>query len=403
MTRRLIAATLGVAALLLTPAPAAALEIAIQDQGADPDVLHAVADDVGARTARFVVRPHRSSDEGRNVTRAGAQLPAIRAARARGLQVQVAIRVKRETTAGDIRWLLQQWDGLVRTVSVGNEPELEGVDACRYASIYRQSYRLIRREFPGIRVGFGELSPGAPLEFLEDVITCRGPPIRAHFLAGHWYQFWSDPLAPPTAEQGVVASWIGLGNLSRVHRFLAKRSTRARLSTPGRRALPVRCTEFTYLTSGRWATTLQQATRLWPRAIAQARRWCEQLVIYGLGPVHDASNWGSATLLDRLGLPTVALHELARALGQRVHPRAPAHRDITATISPDGARKADERPPVAEPAVDVPLEAPVQEEPPVVENPEPPAPAPDPDPVAIVQGTSPQSSTIRPEPSALHA
>jgi hypothetical protein len=54
--RALVALTVALAALVLS-APAHALDVAVQDQGAAPADLQRVADGLGARTVRIIVAP----------------------------------------------------------------------------------------------------------------------------------------------------------------------------------------------------------------------------------------------------------------------------------------------------------------------------------------------------------
>ena len=269
---------------------AATMSIGVQDQGADPATLNAAADQLGATTVRYVT------------TTRSPLLDLVTEARARGHHVQVAVVVKRTTSPGEFRPLLRAWAGRVESVSVGNEPELNGVPPCTYARLYAKTRRMIKREFPGIAIGFGEFSPAAPLEYLSQISKCRVS-IRADFAAIHPYQFFSDPLGPPTERSG-VGTWVGLGNLWKFRRALRA------VGSP-----PLRCTEFAYLTTGRYATN--RAAWLWPRAIKQAKRYCKQFIFYGFGPVGGGS-WGSAGLLDGDGYSLPPLEALTRALGK--HP-----------------------------------------------------------------------------------
>jgi hypothetical protein len=306
--RVLVALTVALAALVLS-APAHALDVAVQDQGAAPADLQRVADGLGARTVRIIVAPGEP------------RLELVRQARLMGRQVQAAVLVKRTTTAGDVRALMRAWHGQVRTVSIGNEPELNGVPACFYARLVRSSSLLIRREFPGTRIGLGEFSPVGAREYLAKMLRC-GVRLSVDFVATHPYSFVSDPLAAPTELTGVPgASWLGIGNLS----SLVRQVRRARPVLRVRERLP-RCTEFAYLTTGRYKISEARAAWAWPRAIRQARKWCGQLVIYGTGPVHDGSSWGSAGLLDAFGRVSPILRALAGALGKRFpDPEVPSH------------------------------------------------------------------------------
>jgi hypothetical protein len=108
------------------------------------------------------------------------------------------------------------------------------------------------------------------------------------------------------------------------------------LDRNGMRRMPIRCTEFSYLTSGGYATTPAKAAWMWPRAIKQARKWCQQLVIYGIGQVYQNLGWGSASLLDGFGQPTAAYRALARALGHVVKDKpAPVPPIVVRTPLPD--------------------------------------------------------------------
>jgi hypothetical protein len=64
---------------------------------------------------------------------------------------------------------------------------------------------------------------------------------------------------------------------------------------------------------------MAKATSLWPRAIAQAKRHVDQLVLYGLGTV-PAGSWGSSSLLDSSGRRTPAFLAVAKALGRTLRP-----------------------------------------------------------------------------------
>lgn len=362
-----IAATLSVAAPVST---ADAMTLGIQDQGAAPAALRGVYDALGATSVRLVVRPGEP------------ELEQVRVARRMGAQVQAAVLLKRWHTAGDVRALMRAWDGQVTTVSIGNEPELNGLAPCAYASLYRRAYSVLRTEYPGVRVGFGEFSPTDPIGYMTKVAACPGPRLRVSFVAGHFYQFHSDPLAPAAEERAMGAGlpgWTGLGDLARVDRALGR--LRHRIGTPAGRKAPIRCTEFAYLTSGGYATTAAKTAWLWPRAVKQARRWCQQLIVYGIGAVHDGSNWGSSSLLDRFGRRMPGYLALARALGRTLPPEdidapprvietAPPGQDVVPLTHGEGpATQANDDPPAAEPP------APEEPAPPVEEvAPEPEAP-----------------------------
>jgi hypothetical protein len=191
---------------------------------------------------------------------------------------------------------------------------------------------MIRREFPGTTVGFGEFSPAMAFEYIQKIARCKPHVrIRAAFTGVHPYQFFSDPLGGPTEKSG-VGTWLGLGNLGRF------RSRLAHLGLPTK----LRATEFSYLTTGRYKIPMSRAASYWPRAIKQASRYADQLVIYGIGEVHDtpSQSWGSASLVDRFGRATPALNALARALG-RVIPLAqdppPAPAGDLVTDLPNGS------------------------------------------------------------------
>jgi hypothetical protein len=281
---------------LLSADLASAMTVGVQDQGADPATLKRVADDLGATTVRMVVRTQ------------DPQADTVARYRAMGLNVQVAIVVKRSTTPAQVLATVRAWHGMVRTVSVGNEPELNGVPACTYARLFSRARHIIGRMFPGIVVGFGEFSPVRAFEYIQQIGRCHER-IRADFTAVHPYQFFSDPLTAPTERSG-VGTWLGLGNLGRFRSEL-----RQRLGLSAR----LRATEFNYLVDGRYKITMSKATSLWPRAIQQAKRHVDQLVLYGLGTV-PAGTWGSSSLLDSNGRRTPAFLAVAKALGRTLRP-----------------------------------------------------------------------------------
>jgi hypothetical protein len=360
----------GIAAAIAAAFPvsgAHAFSLGVQDQGASNDALEAVYGALGAQSVRLIVRP------------GDPQTDRVRFYRSIGAQVQASILLKRSTTPGDVRGLMRAWDGQVRTVSIGNEPELNGLAPCQYARVYRRSSALVRREFPGTRIGIGEQSPGDPIGYMRRVMACPGPRLRASFYAIHPYCFRADPLAPCVYERRAgngTPGWIGLGDLRRMRRFL---------NVHGMRRLPIRCTEFSYLTSGGYATTPAKAAWMWPRAVKQARRWCAQLVIYGFGPVHQTIGWGDASLLDRFGRRTPAFLALARALGRTLRPEPalptpsnalPGLPDAPPLSHGEGEAKHDTPPAQLEPSVDP---APSSEEPkaePPIDTPAPADPVP---------------------------
>lgn len=296
------------AVLAAAPEAASALTIGVQDQGADPTALTQLAGDLGTRTVRVVASPQ------------NPETALVQRYHAHGLTVQAAITVKRQTTVADIRRTMRAWHGAVRTVSVGNEPDLNGIGAGAYARLWASSARMIRREFPGVRVGLGEFSPAKGEYAVQVARRLKGA--RPSFVAWHPYQFFSDPMAAPTEKSG-VGSWVGLGNLPAWTRKVARAGVKA----------PAWCTEFSYLVDGRYRITMTRATTLWPRAIIRAQRVCGELILYGFGVV-PAGSWGSAALLDAHGLRTPAFVAIAKALGRTLraeHPVAPTG------LLPDGS------------------------------------------------------------------
>ena len=270
---------------------ASALDIGVQDQGAAPSAVQAVYGALGAKSVRVVVRA------------GDPQTALVREYRSRGMTVQAAVLVKRSTTPQQIAHTVASWDGMVRTVSIGNEPELNGLPACSYVRLYRATYRLLHRM--GIRVGFGEFSP-ARMEYIAQALKCVGARLRMDYLAVHPYQFFSDPLRSPTEHSG-VGTWIGLGSLGKVRQIMRR---------AGLKHTPIACTEFTYLVSGRYRVAPDKTAWLIPRAIKQARKWCRSLTWYGIGAVSDGGSWGSGSLLDRFGRRLPGYLALARALGR---------------------------------------------------------------------------------------
>src|SRR5215207_9511659 len=147
---------------------AEAMELGIQDQGADPAVLQRTAQDLGATSVRIVVK----TDD--------PQAELVERYTAMGLKVQAAIVVKKTTTPAQVLATVRAWRGMVRTVSVGNEPELNGVPACTYARLLARTTPVLRRQ--GLRVGWGEFSPVRAFEYVREVSRCHVR-IRADFTA----------------------------------------------------------------------------------------------------------------------------------------------------------------------------------------------------------------------------
>ena len=356
----------GIAAACMAAAgvsTADAMTLGVQDQGAAPSAVQAVYGALGARSVRIVVRP------------GDPQTALVREYRSRGMTVQAAVLVKRQTTPQQVAHTVAAWDGMVRTVSIGNEPELNGLPACTYVRLYQRTYRLLKRM--GVRVGFGEFSP-VDREYIARALKCagrrnRGPSsaLRMDYLAVHPYQFFSDPLRPSTERSG-VGTWTGIGDLVRV---------RALMHRAGLKRTPIACTEFTYLVSGRYKVSPEKTAWLIPRAIKQAARWCSSLTWYGIGAVEGGS-WGSGALLDRYGRRLPGYLALARALG-RVLPAehlptplvetvAPARPDGTGDLFVPAAQDAHAE--QVEPPIEVPADpentpGPLDEDPAPVETP----------------------------------
>lgn len=293
------------AALILIPAVADAAplprpahtSIALQDDGAlahHPETISvflAAAQHLGARSTRFVVRAWEGPE------RLAAYDGAVDRAISLGVQPQVAVSAKSLTTPADILRLVERWP-TVRTWSVGNEPELMGLDACEYKRLWDRTAPRIRAL--GKRVLFGEFSPHGTVSYLQRVVGCPGPRITADGLAWHAYWQDSDPLDSRNTSRATRGEdYWGIGRAAGLRRAL--RSVRSRLSTPRGFTLPVLVTEFSYSTRGVQATTASWQRWAWPRVYAQARRHATQLVVYGVGQDGPASNWPGAGILSASG------------------------------------------------------------------------------------------------------
>lgn len=364
----------GIAAACMAAAgvsTADAMTLGIQDQGAAPSAVQAVYGALGAKSVRIVVRP------------GDPQTALVREYRSRGMTVQAAVLVKRTTSPQDIAHTVAAWDGMVRTASIGNEPELNGLPACTYVRLYKRTHRLLKRM--GIRVGLGEFSP-VNREYIVKALTGCGK-VRMDYLAIHPYQFFSDPLQASTERSG-VGTWTGIGDLTRV---------RALMRRAGLKRTPIACSEFTYLVSGRYKVTPEKTAWLIPRAIKQASRWCSSLTWYGIGAVEGGS-WGSGALLDRFGRRLPGYLALARALG-RILPSevlpSPLVESVSAT-SPDGIGDLVPLAPAAHDShaeqVETPIEVPADPDHPV-DVPEDPAPVVEPIPETPVNDPTTESGT----------
>jgi len=152
------------------------------------------------------------------------------------------------------------------SISVINEPNLSGMSACEYASVYRQT----RHALPGRRVMFGEFSPPAALRWSAAIATSC-PVFVSHFA---WHAYDSDP------------RWSGaIGNT----RSLARDLTRLFHRRP-----QLYVTEYGVPTRGPNAASEPQALRAWRNALAVGRRYLRELVAWDVSETPASSAWDSS-------------------------------------------------------------------------------------------------------------
>jgi hypothetical protein len=209
----------------------------------------------------------------------------VNAARARGLQVQLALtgpapawatgNKKRGAYKPKYRYYedfveatVSHFHGLVNRYSIWNEPNHVGWLAPLrsapglYSQLYRVGYSAVKRHNPNAQVLFGELAPYAsrrgsatpPLQFLRGVLrtnrSYKGSKkyaLTADGFAHHPYDFGHKPTYRFPGSDNVT-----LATLSRLTSALSKLRKYRMLRTPSGGQLPVYLTEYGFMQSGRY-------------------------------------------------------------------------------------------------------------------------------------------------------
>ena len=216
----------------------------------------------------------------------------VTAARARGLQVQMALtgpapawatgNKKRGPYKPKYRYFedfveetVRHFHSLVNRYSIWNEPNHVGWLAPLrsgpglYSQLYKVGYDAIKRNNPNAQVLFGETAPYAsrrgsampPLQFLRGVLRAnrsyRGSSryaLKADGFAHHPYDFGHKPTYRYPGSDNVT-----LATLSRLTSALNKLRSSGLLTTPSGGHLDLYLTEYGFMQSGRYG--IRDATR----------------------------------------------------------------------------------------------------------------------------------------------
>lgn len=155
--------------------------------------------------------------------------------------------------------MAQHFRGRVGGMSVGNEPNVYSflgnsaitnpvIAAKVYRQMYMPTYKAIKGQAPGMKVGFGELTSGDPkakgayssLGFLRAILAAGNHPIHADYFALHPYQ-WSNP-----NKKVNNPDFAGISNLQHVNEVLKEYQRKGKLTTAKGGRVPLSVSEFGY-------------------------------------------------------------------------------------------------------------------------------------------------------------
>jgi hypothetical protein len=360
---RLLPTLLITLSILAAPAPAHALELAVQD---DAVLLHR---SYGDATLALDRATEMNAERVRvNLAWAGS-MPAAQAnarkrpaavqwdfsklerlyeqATARGLRLQVTlvgpaprwatgnrkVGNVRPSAAGFGRFAraaATAFAGRVDRWSIWNEPNwhrLLGPAKSApgiYRGLYRAGHAAIAKADPAAEILIGEMMPGAnrthstpALKFLRALTCSRSdwkaarscPRLQADGFALHPYQFARRPRDAKPSNPDIVE----IGSLARLTRALDRLRARRALVTPGGQKMPLFLTEFGYFTHGPLRRTPKThaawMTEAW--RIAESNPRVRQLLQYEIiDPWRDVA-WRSA-VTTRDGSPRPVFHALRK-------------------------------------------------------------------------------------------
>jgi hypothetical protein len=229
----------------------------------------------------------------------------VNAARARGLQVQMALtgpapawatgnkragvyKPKHRYFGHFVEATVAHFSAFVHRYSILNEPNHVGWLAplksapALYSQLFRTGYKAVKKHHPWAEVLFGELAPYAsrrgsatpPLKFLRGVFRAnrkykgsRKYALVADGFAHHPYDFGHKPTYRfPGSDNVTLAT---LGRLTNALNRLAKYRL---LRTPRGRPLDVWLTEYGYMQSGRYKISDARRASYLKQAYSMARR-----------------------------------------------------------------------------------------------------------------------------------
>lgn len=270
---------------LALPAAASGYTLGSSDAPYPPPAAMAHAKALGATTGRILVDPTRplgaTYDAAVQIRRNAGVRPqlivggmATKANRPRHLRL-----VARAT----VRVFKRYPDAY--SISMFNEPDLAGVDVCRYARVFRRTYRTLKR-LGAERVLLGEVMANDTTDWLRRWHDCDQP-------AGDGFAWHGYGLIPDLP--GAPMHW---GNVARLARSIG---------------LEPYITEFGVPTRGAYAKSEREAAALWGDALGRADAISvQELVVYHVSEAGSGSRWDTS-LVDSHGRPRLAFATIAAA------------------------------------------------------------------------------------------
>jgi len=274
-----------VALLSVPPSAAHATTLGAADAAYPPQSSMLAQQLLGATTSRIVIDPTKPLGPTYDA--------AVRMRRAAGLQPQFVVggMATKANKANDLHLVARATVATFRrypdaySVSMFNEPDLAGVPICRYARVFRATYRTLKR-LGAQRVLLGEVMANTTTDWLRAWHDCHEP-------AGDGFALHGYGLIPTLP--GAPMHW---GSVARLSRSMG---------------LEPYITEFGVPTRGVYAKSQQQAAAIWSDALGRAEAiGVQQLVIYHVSEADSGSKWDTSVVDDR-GRPSLAFGVIANA------------------------------------------------------------------------------------------
>jgi GH35 family endo-1,4-beta-xylanase len=262
----------------------------------------------------------------------------VNAARARGIQVQMALttpapawatgnrrrgvyRPNASLYAHFVRATVGHFKGFVHRYSILNEPNHVGwlaplkSQASLYRSLYRAGYKAVKKADSGAKVLIGETAPYAsnkrtaqpPLKFLR-AMACKSCKLKADGYAHHPYEYSHAPNYSYPGNDNVT-----MGTLIRLTSQLDKLWASGALRTPSGGGLDIYLTEFGYLRQGRHRISDGKRGEYLTQAydIAQRNPRVRQMLHFLLVEPQKKYAFFDTSLVSRKGKESSAFNALA--------------------------------------------------------------------------------------------